>query len=537
MVTSPKTSSEAEAGFDLVLRGGEVVDGSGSPRFRADLGLRGGRIARVADSLAGEPSLDCSGLVVTPGFIDTHSHSDVKVLADPLIPMKLKQGITLEVFGQDGISVAPVTPADRPSWRQKLTGLLGDFGVEWSWSSVREYLARLAGVHPAADVAYLAPHGALRQVVMGGGARRATAEERGRLQEGLRRALAEGACGLSTGLIYPPCCYADTAELIALGEVLAPTGAPLVVHLRSESRRILEAVREMLEVARVSGCALHVSHLKIAGRANWGAAEEVVALLEAGRSEGLTVTADQYPYAAGSTLLGAILPPWAHDGGLEAALDRLRTVGGRARLREALLDPAADWDNFWSWSGPEGIVIADVASGRRPELLGRSLAELAAATGKDPVEAVFDLLLEERMGVAMFSYSQDESVVERFLGLGWVNVCSDGLPGGRPHPRTYGAFPRILGRYVRERSRLGLEEAVRKMTSQAATAFGFLDTGLVHEGFRANLVVLDPATVADRASFEDPLQPPVGILHVMVGGELVVRDREMTGARPGKVVK
>ncbi len=522
--------------LDLVFKGGLVVDGSGAAARRADVGLTGDRIAAVAQGLDGRQTIDCSGHVVAPGFIDTHSHSDVRILAEPTLPMKLLQGITLEVLGQDGISVAPVRVEEREAWRQNLTGLLGDFGVEWDWSSVGEYLARVAAARPAQDVAYLAPHGALRQAVLGGGDRVASPEDLAGLGAELERALDEGACGLSTGLIYPPCCYADTAELIALGGVLARKGGPFVVHLRSESDRILEAAQEMVRVADESACAIHVSHIKVAGPRNWQHADAFLAILEEAQFRGADVTADQYPYAAGSTLLGAILPPWAHDGGLEATLARLRNPAARARMREVMTAAGSqEWDNFWYWTGPQGIVIADVPSGRHGDVVGKSLTDVARHWGKDPVEAAFDLLLEERMGVAMISLSQDEPIVERFLSLPYACVGSDGLLGGRPHPRAYGTYPRILGRYVREKGILTLEEAVRKMTSQAAEAFGFEDLGYVRPGLRANLVVFDPETVMDRATFDDPLQLPLGIRDVVVGGEAVVRDGDVTGVRPGRI--
>jgi N-acyl-D-amino-acid deacylase len=523
--------------LDRVLKGGRLVDGTGAAARGADVGIRGGRIAAVAAGLTAPEVIDCAGHVVCPGFIDTHSHSDVKVLADPLLPMKVRQGITLEVFGQDGISVAPVREAERGTWKQKLSGLLGDFGVEWDWSSVADYLARVAAAGPVLDVAYLVPHGALRQFVMGGDDRRADAGALSAMRDLLRQGLAEGACGLSTGLIYPPCCYADTEELIALGRVLAEQRRPLVVHMRSESDRILEALDEMIRVARESGCPVHVSHLKVAGRENWPRAEDVARRLEKGRADGLRLTADQYPYIAGSTLLGAILPPWAHDGGTEATVARLADPEARRRMRAMMADPApTEWDNFWKWSGPEGIMIADIPSGQHPEWLGQSLAGVARQRDQDPFEAAFDLLREERMGVAMVSFSQDEAVVERFLRLPFANLCTDGLLGGRPHPRAYGSYPRVLGRYVRERATLTLEEAVRKMTSQAAEAFGFADHGLLAQGLRANVVVFDEAKVADRATFEDPMQFPAGVRDVFVGGEAVVRDGEMTGRRPGTVV-
>jgi N-acyl-D-amino-acid deacylase len=523
---------------ERVLRNGLLVDGTGAPARRADVAFADGRVVAVGEGLRGAEEIDCSGHVVAPGFIDTHSHSDVRVLAEPALPMKVRQGITLEVFGQDGISVAPVRPEDRATWKQKLSGLLGDFGVQWDWSTVREYLRRIEGAKPSPDVAYLVPHGALRQWVIGPEDRRADEDELRAMQELLDAGLKDGgACGLSTGLIYPPCCYGDTAELVALGRVLARHGRALVVHMRSESDRILEAVDEMVQVARTSGCAVHVSHLKVAGRQNWPRAGEVAERLAAGRAEGLRLTADQYPYIAGSTLLGAILPPWAHDGGVEATLARLKNPAERARMRAQMADQApADWDNFWKWSGPEGIRVADIPSGRHADWLGRNLADVAAAQKKDPFDAAFDLLLEERLGVAMVSFSQDEAVVERFLALPFVNVCTDGLLGGRPHPRAYGTYPRVLGRYVRERKVITLEEAVRKMTSQAADALGLRGHGRLQPGARGNAVVFDPATVADRATFEDPAQYSVGIRDVLVAGQPVVRAGASTGAAPGVVV-
>jgi N-acyl-D-amino-acid deacylase len=283
---------------------------------------------------------------------------------------------------------------------------------------------------------------------------------------------------------------------------------------------------------------VHISHLKVAGRDNWEKAPAVLALIGQARGRGLRFTADLYPYAAGSTLLGAILPPSAHAGGADAVLGRLRDPDQRMLLRRQLSDPApADWDNFWKWSGPEGIVVADIPSGRHPEWVGKSLAEIAGLAGKDPFEAAFDLLEEERLGVAMVSFSQDEGVMERFLAQPFVNFCTDGLLGGRPHPRAYGTYPRVLGRYVREKKLLTLEEAVRKMTSQAAAAIGFADVGLVQEGYRANLVVFDPRKVADKATFEEPVQFPVGIRDVLVGGEFALRNGRPTGKRPGKVVE
>jgi N-acyl-D-amino-acid deacylase len=524
----------------MLLRGGTVVDGTGAPGRRADVLVRDGRIFAFEPELTvGQRAhlLDAGGLVVAPGFIDTHSHSDLRVLADPDLPMKVCQGITLDVLGQDGISVAPVRDQDREQVRRQLAGLLGDPDVPRDWSSVDDYL-KVLDRGAALSLTYLVPHGAVRACAMGLDARAPTAGELERMIAFVGRAMEEGALGLSTGLIYPPCCYAETAELVALCREVARRDGVFVVHMRSESDRILEAVDEMIEVARGSGVHVHISHFKIAGKDNWSLAARMLEKVAAAHAEGLRITADQYPYHAGSTMFGAILPPWAHSGGVERTLERLASPDERRKMRAQMEDRApCDWDNFWKWTGPEGIVIADVPSGKRPEVVGRTVAEAASAAGRDAIDFSFDLLERERMGVSMISFSQGDAVVDRILAEPYVNVCTDGLLGGRPHPRAYGSFPRVLGRYVRERGLLTLEEAVRRMTSQAAQAMHLPDRGRIAVGNVADLVVFDPASVRDRATFEDPMRLPEGILHVITSGVPVVTDGHSTGARPGRAVR
>jgi N-acyl-D-amino-acid deacylase len=526
----------------LVLRGAHVVDGTGSPAKRADVGIDGDRIAAVAERLRGHAQIDCGGLVVSPGFIDTHSHSDLYVFAQPHLEMKLRQGVTTELLGQDGISVAPVRREHVEVTRRFLSGLDGDpREAPWDWTTCGDYLRSVERARASLDLAYLVPHGALRTFVMGPDDRPPTADELRAMETELERALREGAFGLSTGLIYAPCCYAKTDELIALGRVLQRAGdVPIVVHMRSESDAILEAVDEMLTVASVSGCKLHISHFKVAGKYNVPKAGALLAKIDEARARGVRITCDQYPYAAGSTLLGAILPPWAHDGGADMTVKRLGDASARARIRAAMLEThECAWDNFWKWTGPDGIVVSQIPSGRSADLLGKTLTEASRLRGGiDPLELALDLLRDEAMGVGMVSHSQDEATVLRFFRLPYVNVCTDALLGGRPHPRAYGTYPRVLGRYVRDEKAVGLEEAVRKMTSQAAKAFGMNDVGVIAPGMRANLVAFEAGRIHDTATFAEPVSFPVGIETVIVGGEAVVAKGALApGARPGRVLR
>jgi len=522
-----------------VLTGARVADGTGAEPYPATVVLADGRIEAVdrAQTPGDGDRFDLEGLTLFPGFIDAHSHSDIRVFREPLLPMKLLQGITTEILGQDGISVAPVRPPGQPVMARILSGLDGEYGDTWPWGSVSEYLNRVQEARPAQNMAYLVPHGNLRLCVVGMEQRAATAGELEAMARLLEQGLDEGACGMSAGLIYPPSAYGDVDELARLCAVLAGRDAVFVVHIRSESDRVLAALDEVHEACRRGGCRLHVSHLKLGGSRNWGEVGRVLEFLDRSQAAGVETTADQYPYAAGSTMLGAILPLWAHAGGVDRVVARLRDPGERARLRaDILAPPPHDWDNFWSCAGPGGIVIADVPSGRRPEWVGRDFAAVAGEIAADPLDTAFDLLADERLGVGMISFSQSEDVVDRFARDPRVCGCTDALLGGKPHPRAYGAFPRILSRYVREGD-MTPGAAARKLAGLPAAVFGLEDRGLVRAGCHADLTAVDLTRVRDRATFEEPAVPPEGIPFVWVGGTLAVRDGRPTGAREGRVLR
>lgn len=521
---------------ELVLKRAMIYDGTARPPVQGDIAVYRNYILAIdaPGAISGMEELNCKGLAVAPGFIDTHSHSDIRVMTEPTLPMKVRQGITLEVFGQDGISVAPVRAADRAQVEQQLAGLNGRLGREWDWESVGQYLESVERARPSIDCSYLIPHGAVRLHAMGMEDRLATREELAAMQGLIRQSMREGALGVSTGLIYPPCCFADTAELIALARAVREFDGIFVAHMRSESDYLEDAVAEMIEIGKQSGARVHISHFKAAGRENWPKIDAVLEMIHTARAQGMRLTADQYPYIAGSTMLGAILPPWAHAGGVETTLARLANTDERGRLRDAMIDRSrSSWDNFWKWSGPEGIIVSDIASGRSAEYVGKNLAEAAARCAQvtevseaQAVEFAFDLLLEEQMGVGMISFSQSEDVVRKILSEPYVNICTDGLLGGKPHPRAFGTYPRILGRYAREQNLISISEAVRKMSMLAAETFQLKDYGVIREGMKANLVVFDPQTVIDRATFEDSKQYPVGIHHVIVEGQSVIRYGE-----------
>jgi N-acyl-D-amino-acid deacylase len=529
--------------LDLKLTGGTVVDGTGAPARLADVGIRDDTIVAVGD-LGREPAglaLDTRDRVVAPGFIDMHSHSDWRLWANRRAESKVRQGVTTEVVGNCGFSPAPVGTAFRDDLRA--FALYLPPGMDFAWASVGEYLDRFAADGVAVNVLQLVGHGTARIAAMGFARRAPSAGELDTMTGLVAESMEDGAWGLSSGLIYAPGSYAETAELVAFARAAARAGGVYASHIRGEGPTLLEAVGEAIRIGREAGLPVQVSHLKAAGRRQWGRVGEALALIEAARAEGLDVTADVYPYTGSSTTLRTLLPDWALEGGVEAMLARLGDAATRTRLVAEIESGGGGGEGFATNVGWEGIAIA-YAPGRA-EAEGRRLAELGQAAGLPPVEVALDLLGTTRGRAYMILFQLDEADVRRVLVHPHVMIGSDGsalapygeLGQGKPHPRSYGTFPRVLGHYGRDAGLLTVEQAVWKMTGFPAAKLGLADRGVVRPGARADLVVFDARTVSDLATYDDPHRYPRGVEHVLVNGRLVVRDGEHTGSLPGRVLR
>jgi N-acyl-D-amino-acid deacylase len=525
--------------LDLLLKNAKIIDGTGSPWFKGDIGISGCNIAVIKNrvDIDAQKTIDLDGLSASPGFIDMHTHSDLRVLKHPEEDSKLMQGITTALIGQDGLSVAPIDDKNIPLMKKRLAGLNGTYVENWSWRSMGQYLDEIQKVKPATNYMMLVPHGAVRAMVVGWEARPATAEELDRMKDILANAMAEGGCGFSTGLIYPPGMYADRTELVELLRTTAENQGFFVVHMRNESDWVRESLDEVIGVCMEAGCPLHVSHLKVAGKNNFGRSVEILSVIDNARENGLDVTFDQYPYIAGSTMLDAVIPPWFHEGGVDKLLERLKDKAIREQIRNAQEDPNSKWENWIMSCGWDRIVVTAVGSDKNKAAEGQSIQALSDQSGKAPVDVVADLLIEEENAVTMAIFYGDEADVERIMQHKCTCICSDGIVGGKPHPRVYGTFPRVLGEYVRNRKVLSLEAAVQRMTANPARRLNLQNRGLLKEGMKADITVFDPETVIDVGTYAEPNKYPIGISHVIVNGQIAVENGKMTGTRAGEVIR
>ena len=533
----------AAPGYDLIIRNGHIMDGTGSPWYAADLAVKDGRIAAIGDLSGAQAKrvIDAHGMLVTPGFIDMLGQSEATILVDPRLPSKIYQGITTEITGE-GTSAAPMMGFARAEAAQTLE----HYGLKADWQSLGEYFARLERQGIGINLASYVGATTLREVVIGGENRAPTPAELERMRSLVREAMVDGAVGVSTSLEYAPAPYAGTEELIALAAEAAPYGGIYATHMRSEGDGMLAALDETFRIAREAHIPAEIWHLKVAGKKNWGHMPEVIRRIEAARAAGLDITADTYAYTAWFNDMSAFVPPWAHDGGNEKMVQRLKDPVTRARIIKDIKTPSEAWDNEWDEvPGPDSILIGVVKNPALRSLQGQTLAAIAKARGKDPIETLLDILVEDNgyTGCAVFGMQEDD--VALALVQPWVSVNNDssgtspeGLLGQEhPHPRAYGTFPRIMRKYVREEHRLSLEEAIRKFSALPAQRMRLADRGVLKRGLWADVVVFDPATIADRSTFSTPNELATGMRWVLVNGVPVIAEGNMTGAKPGHVLR
>ena len=520
--------------YDLLILNGHILDGAGNPWFKADVGIVGDRIESVGrlGKEKTERRINAEGHVVAPGFIDIHSHSDMPLLVEPRAESKIHQGVTTEVVGNCGGSAAPMNRAVK-AYREKYgrSGVPEDF--EYDWETMADYLARLDRQGIAVNVAPLVGQGTVRHNVMGYEAREPTDSELRKMRRLVDAAMRDGAWGVSSGLIYPPSVYAKTDELVELAKVSAKYGGLYASHIRGEGETLLDAVKEAIEIGERSGAPVQIAHFKASGKEFWGRTKESHRLVEEARARGVDVTFDQYPYIASSTGLSSVLPHWAHEGGAEKMMERLRDPEVRKRLE---LERRRDRD----WSE---IMVVYVK--KNPKYIGKRITEIAEMEGKKPSDAAYDLLLAEDTQVQTVMFGLGEDDVRYVMRSPYMMVGSDGsavspkgiLGKGQPHPRYYGTFPRVLGHYARDEGIITLQEAVRKMTSAPAQKMGFRDRGLLREGYKADIAVFDPLKVKDEATFTDPHRFASGIPYVLVNGTVVISKGKQTSALPGKTLR
>lgn len=528
--------------YDVVIRNGHIIDGTGSPWYSGDIAIRGGRIAALGklDGVSAKQSIDARGMVVAPGFIDMLGQSELTILVDPHLPSKIYQGITTEITGE-GSTIAPITDdlvkTDRVGYEH--------YGIQPTWRTLREYFARLRKQGMGINLATYVGATQVRRVVIGDDNRAPTAAELERMKTLVRDAMHDGAVGVSTSLQYAPAMYAKTDELIALAAEAGKLGGIYASHIRDEGDGVLPALDEAIQIGREGHLPVEIWHLKAAGKANWGRMPEIVARIEQARKSGVDIGADTYAYTASFNTFSAIIPPWAHDGGDRSLIERLKDPGARARIRKEMESTTGDWNNEWQQvTGPGSIIIGAVQNPKLLPIQGKTIAEIAKLWGKDPIDTVFDLLIEDSAFTSVAMFTMAEPDVALALRQPWVSICNDsqgtspeGLLGKEhPHPRAYGTFPHALRKYVREDKTLTLEDAIRKFSALSAQKMRLADRGVLKQGMWADIVVFNPETIRDVATFDNPNQLSEGMRFVLVNGVPVIAEGKMTNALPGKVV-
>jgi N-acyl-D-amino-acid deacylase len=527
--------------LDLMITNARIIDGTGAPAVTGAVGIRGGRIVAVGrvDTPAAR-TIDAGGKVLAPGFIDPHSHSDFSLLVDGNAESKIRQGVTTEVIGESG----SVAPRRAPTAGEETPETRGT-GVRPSWTDFSGYFAAVTRSTISVNLLSYVGLGQVREFVMGNDDRAPTADELAKMTEIVAEAMKQGAYGVATGLIYSPNAYAKLDELVALSKPAAAAGGLYASHLRYDGDKLRDGLDEAIAIGEGAHIPVHIFHFKVTGRKNFGRMKEAIAIVEAAKKRGVEIAADQYPYVASSTGLSQTIPPWAHEGGGAKLADRLKDPATRAKIRREMDDPNPSWENRLLSAGTwHNVQLASIGPATFKKFEGMRVDDAAKAAGQDPYEFVFALLIASRGNVGCVWYIIDEADLKLAMRQPWVSVGSDGsalatsgpLRSGVPHPRNFGTFPRVLGKYVREEHVITLEQAVHKMTGLTASQLHIKDRGAIKNGLAADLVIFDPATVADRATFTDPFQYPIGIETVVVNGTIVLDNGRHTGERPGVVI-
>jgi len=535
-------AASATPAYDTIVRNGHIIDGTGSPWYAADVAIKDGRIAAIGHFAPGQATnvIDAHGMVVAPGFIDMLGQSETSILVDPRLPSKVFQGITTEITGE-GESVAPLNAA---IIEQRQPGY-DHFHIHPDWRNFQEYFARLRKQGMGINLGTYVGAASVREMVIGYGDRAPTPAELRQMQGLVEDAMRQGAFGLSTALQYPPATYAQTPELVALAQSAARHGGIYATHMRSEGNAEIAALDETFRIGREAGIGVEIFHLKVSGKPNWGTMPKVVARIEAARASGIDVAADAYPYTAWQNNFSSFIPPWAHDGGDSKLLERLKDPATRARIRKDMQTPSDAWDNTWlAINGPQDILISSVSNPELQKYVGQRVSSIAAEWHTDPLDTVFDFLVRDHAATDVVVFGMQDADVDLALRQPWVSfdtdyhgTAPDGLLGrDHSHPRAYGTFPRILARYVRERKLLTLPDAIRKFTALPAQRMGLADRGVLKRGMWADLVVFDPDTVHDVATYEDPNRLAMGMRYVLVNGVPVIAGGQLTGALPGQVL-
>lgn len=524
--------------YDVIISNASIYDGSGNPWFKSDIGIKDGRIVCVRQ-LKGEETrhvIDASRFAVAPGFIDIHCHSDALLFASPREEGKILQGVTTEVIGNCGISATPVSGENLGLLKKYTASIFANIEMPWDWYTVSDFLQRIDERGSITNVASLVGEGTVRIAVMGFDNRDPDERELTDMKRLVASAIDDGAFGLSSGLIYPPGLYAKTRELIELCRVVAERGGIYTTHMRGETDTVIESVKEAIRTGEESGVPVQISHHKTGGLNNWGKCRETLQLIEEARDRGLDITCDAYPYIAGSTMLGALLPPWAHEGGVEKLLERLKDLECRKTIAEQIKNGIPGWENFVKACGWDKIMIA--SCNRNKSIEGKNLEEIADIRKTEPAEALFEIMIEEEADVLMIQFMMCEEDVSYILKHPLVMMGSDAIPSaGKPHPRYYGAFPRFLRKYVLDEGICSLSEGIRKITSMPAQRLGLRDRGVIREGMWADITVFDPKTIADKATFMHPRQFAAGIEYVLVNGRVAVDRGRYTGLLEGRVLR